>query len=45
MNKNVTSIYKKAKNNTLQDINKEAKNITDKLNISDRVEQIVLKEA
>lgn len=45
MNKNVTSIYKKAKNNTLQDINKEAKNITDKLNISDRVEQIALKEA
>ena len=39
MNKKVTSIYKKAENNTLQDINNEAKKITEKVNISDRVEQ------
>ena len=45
MNKNVTSIYKKTNTNTLNNINTEAKTITDKLNISDRVEKIALKDA
>ena len=45
MNNNVTSIYKKAHKDTLTNINSEAKLITEKLNISDRVEKIALKEA
>ena len=45
MNKNVKSIYKKARGDTLQSIDNEAKTIAEKLNISDRVEQIALKHA
>ena len=42
---NVTAIYRKDTNDTLRSINLEASSITDQLKISDRVEQIALKNA
>ena len=45
MHDNVTSDYKKTDNEFVREIDSEAKTITDKLKISDRVERIALKEA
>ena len=45
MHDNVTSDYKKTDNEFVRKIDSEAKTITDKLKISDRVERIALKEA
>ena len=45
MHNNITSDYKKVNNDCLSNINHEAKSITDKLKISDRVEKLALKEA
>ena len=38
-------IYKKAQKETLQKINKEAKELTEELEVSDRKKQIALKQA
>ena len=38
---NVTKAYKHAKDNTMNEINKELKNIADKLNISKRIDRPV----
>ena len=37
---NVTKTYKHAKDNTMNEINKELKNIADKLNISKRIDPV-----
>ena len=45
LKENITSEYKKVQNDCIQSINKEAKIITDKLEISDRVEELATKDA
>ena len=45
LNANVTKTYKKADKQQLSRINDEAKNITEKLNISDRVESMADKRS
>ena len=45
LKENITSEYKKVQSDCIQSINKGAKIITDKLEISDRVEELATKDA